>query len=140
MILTQRPLFRTLAAALALLVPLEGCHSWRIEPLEPQQAASPPRTMRVTLKNGEQQVLQDAVLKGDSLVGRYVGYQGFGYSHAPPERHALATRDIAWVEVTQPSPGRTALLVVALVGAYVALLAVSHADLAPGSWSLNVVR
>jgi hypothetical protein len=129
MILTQRPCFRALAASIALLIPLEGCHTWRIEQLQPEQAASPPRTMRVTLKNGEQQVLQDAVLKGDSLVGRYAGYQGFGYTHAPPERRALATRDIAWMEVTQPSGSRTALLVVALVGAYVAIVSIAcHAD------------
>jgi hypothetical protein len=121
MILTQRPLFRTIAASIALLITLEGCHTWRVEPLEPEQAGSPPRTMRVTLKDGERQVLQDAYSKGDSVVGYYAGYRGFGYSHPPPQRHALATRDIAKVEVTKPSAVRTALLVVALVGVYVAI-------------------
>jgi hypothetical protein len=139
--LAPRPPFRALAALLAVLIPIQGCHSWRVEPLQPEPSRYGD-DMRLTLKDGRREVLSGAELLGDTIVG-HASRQGpsphpWGYSpqllsHSPQpwERQAVAVQDVEQAEIREFDSGRTAALVVAFVavtaGVVAALSALNHA-------------
>ena len=67
------PVFtRSVLRALVLIVALStACHGWHVESATPQAviATHHPSTLRITLDAGIEHVVQDPVIKGDTLVG-----------------------------------------------------------------------
>ncbi|MEW5927232.1 MAG: hypothetical protein AB1941_07100 [Gemmatimonadota bacterium] len=97
------------AARLILVASTAACTGWR--PIEgapgPGIGPGPIEHARLTLRDGRRVELRGVSVHGDSLAG----FRGRGYdvSHA-----AFHVRDVARVERGEPSPGRTAIFVVAL--------------------------
>jgi hypothetical protein len=107
-----KPLLRSLAASLAVLIAVQGCYSWRVEVLQPQQAAEHGRPMRLTFKDGKRRVLWDARFAGDSVIG-FGGWIS-DYSGLHRRRQALATQDVERAETRYLNEGQTAFAAVVL--------------------------
>ena len=107
-----RFLFLSLVATL-----LTGCASWQaVNPtaLERGPDEGDRVAARLVLLGGGAVVLEEAVVLGDSIVGR-VG----------TAREAFALRDLSYVEVRGTDTGKTAALIGALAAAGVVVLAVA---------------
>ena len=114
---------RTLVLLAALAV-LSGCYSYRAVPLA---SVRPKHDVRVTTRLGTRVELVDATVAADSLRGR-AARQRWLWSRR--QRIAIATADVATVEVKRLNRGRT---IVAAVGA-VALLVVPVLVVALTDW------
>ena len=96
--------------ALAVLVVLAGCTTWRATPLSPREVVEgqEPGEIRITLRSGVQLELSDPVVRNDSIVGN---------TRPGIERRALA--DVRSVDVRVASEVRTLLLFLGAVPVFV---------------------
>jgi len=116
-----------LLVATLLVFPLCGCSSWRPLPeADPTAHAAPLEfdgTTRLTLRSGEQVVVEYPTFAADSV-------RGFRVDRIPPEkkggrskeirsRYAVVTSEVARVEKRQAEAGKTVLLVLGIVGGIV---------------------
>ena len=97
-----RPRFSLL---LSLLLVAQGCTSWKQRPLTAgvTPAFSTERPVRITLSDRSEIVLERPRIEGDSLIGD-VGN--------PPQRVAVALRDVQRIDERSVSLARTGGLVV----------------------------
>jgi hypothetical protein len=117
------PLVRGVALAL-LLTYLPACTTWRVRS-NPTQAVimgQSDKTIRLTLRDGSRVELDHPWIVGDSVVTTRPRARRFGTNGG--ERSAVALDDIRFVETREVSGGRTAVL---LVGVGLAALAVAAA-------------
>lgn len=105
-------------AALLCSLALAGCHRWVSLEVTPLPPRAPPGlgTVRIARCDGERIRLEQAGIRGDSLVGLFVG------GGATKER-SLAAASICELSRQQPKPLATAGLVAGIAG----LLAVLYA-------------
>lgn len=119
------PMVKRLIATLIMTSHLAACVSWQIQESAPQKASE----LRITLADGKRQVLRNAALVGDSIVGFAV--RGQGDRLAPRERVAIPATDVRRIEQSRLSTGRTALAVSGLgvaIGLVVAVKNIQTTD------------
>jgi hypothetical protein len=105
-----------------------ACHSWQGRPVAP---ATPPAlsgnsTVRITRTDRSTLVVDRARVEGDSIVGE-VG--------RPPERVAVALRDVRQLDERRVSAARTGGLVIGGSMVVVLLLIAAAVAAALGSWN-----
>jgi hypothetical protein len=94
----MRPAARVARRTLLAVLPLAACSTWRVRPTPAAEAAPGASLVRVTLVGGRPVVLARARVAGDSLVGE---------EGTPPQRRAVALREVVRVEGREFSPART---------------------------------
>ena len=120
-----------LAALLLSCVVAAGCGTWKSKNQAPAvvvNTAKVPPHVRLTLKDGRQLEVYDAVIQGDSLVGKgpdkgMQTYVSGNREWLRPDRVAVALEDVRTLEVRGTSTGKT----IALFSTIALLIAASFA-------------
>jgi len=126
------PRYRQIVTGVAMLLLsmlAAGCHTWKVQPLNPSQASQWSRPIRVTLASGELLTLYAARVSSDTLFGtpRSTGGAQAG------TLVALPMRDVRAIDERVFSGDRTAGVVVGSVLGALALF-VGAIFLALASW------
>ena len=110
-----------LLACFGVSVDLAGCVVWRTEPVPSPVStthSSLPARVRITTKDGRQQTVLYPEIRADSLTGQDPDAKTRdGVVHV-----AIPLSDIATLKARRPSLGRTTLLVVTPIAAYIAIM------------------
>jgi hypothetical protein len=105
--LERRRARRRVAAWVQLILFLPGCTSWRVEPVAPSAVVSQkPPVVRVTLPDSSHLVLNDPVIRGDTLFG-YRQKLNRALGEQPDGVPLSEVREIA---VLRQDPGKTTVL------------------------------
>lgn len=122
---------RRSVASMLLVIHLGACATWRPSPVPPRQLIEQeqPSSVRVTLASGEVVTLEDPRMTGDSIAGLIGGgFVNDVYTDAELVA-AVASRDVASMELRGFSAGRTfaavALGAAAVVGVAILIIALS---------------
>lgn len=126
------PRYRQIVTGAAmLLLPMftTGCHTWKVQPVNPGQASQWSRPIRVTLVSGELLTLDGARVTSDTLFGAPRAVRGAQTATVL----ALPMREVRAIDERVFSGDRTAGVVVGSVPGALALL-VAAVFVALASW------
>ena len=111
--------WRSQISAVPLLVLLSACQSWQPVRVAPERLISQerPSFVRVILTSGETIIVENPIVRNDSINGTIV-------DGVETELAGWPSEDVRWLEMTHFSPGKTIVTTLVLVGgAFLLLLA-----------------
>ena len=105
--LERRCVRRRVAAWVQLALFLPACTSWQVEPVAPSELVSrKPSVVRVTLPDSSHMVLNDPVIRGDTLYG----YRQMPNQALAERADAVALSQVQEIAVLKSDPTKTTLL------------------------------
>ena len=138
--MVRRLFLRPVAVLLGAVCLINGCHSWKQEPLSAASLnARQLSSARVRMMDGRQMTILQPQMVGDSLVGHFDSI-GPGPASQPrtitPVLVSVAMARVRSVETRHVSVGRTVLLTLALVWGLGVFAGGTHeTDCSQGCWS-----